>query len=334
MNKLILISIFTFVGAYSSAQKINGVGFVSNDQPISAENVKPIININANYVALNPFAFMMGLESTKITFNSKHQWFGETAEGIKQYAKVFKDNGIKIMLKPQIWIMNGKYTGHIKMTSEKDWVTFEKSYSDFILYYAQIANTIKADVFCIGVELEKFTTSRLMYWQTLINKIRSIYKGKLTYASNWDEYKKVLFWNQLDYIGVDAYFPLVDTRTPQLNGLVSAWKKHKLELYQAHKYYNKPILFTEYGYRSTNFTTKEPWNSEHKSDNQTNMKAQVVALSAIYHSFWSENWFKGGFIWKWHPDHLKSGGENNNRFTPQNKPAEIIIKKVYGGEKI
>jgi hypothetical protein len=48
----------------------------------------------------------MGLERTKITFNSKHQWFGETAEGIKQYAKAFSDN-------------------EIKMKSEKDCVAFE-----------------------------------------------------------------------------------------------------------------------------------------------------------------------------------------------------------------
>jgi hypothetical protein len=330
--KFHLISLLFFVGGYSSAQKINGVGFVSNDKPISVENVLPIKKINANYVALNPFALMMGLERTKITFNSKHQWFGETAEGIKQYAKAFKDNDIKIMLKPQIWIMNGEYTGHIKMKSEKDWIAFEKSYSDFILYYAKIAEEIKADIFCIGVELEQFSTHRYNFWKSLIPKIKSIYKGKLTYASNWDEYKKVLFWKQLDFIGVDAYFPLVDLKSPSLNQLKTAWIKHKIELFKTHKYYNKLILFTEYGYRSANYNTKEPWDSKHKSD--INLKNQAVALTAIYHSFWSETWFKGGFIWKWHPDYINSGGKNNNRFTPQNKPAEQIIKKVYKGDKV
>ena len=331
MIKLLLIS-FILIGGYTYSQKINGVGFVSNDKPISIENVLPIKKINANYVALNPFAFMTGLESTKITFNSKHQWFGETADGIKQYAKVFKDNGIKIMLKPQIWIMNGKYTGHIKMKSEKDWLVFEKSYTDFILYYAKMANEIKADIFCVGVELEQFTTYRLKFWKNLILKIKSIYKGKLTYASNWDEYKKVLFWHQLDFIGVDAYFPLVNSKSPSLNQLKTSWIKHKLELFKTHQYYNKPILFTEYGYRSINYTTKEPWDSNHKRD--INLKSQAVALSAIYHSFWNENWFKGGFIWKWHPNHINSGGKNNNRFTPQNKPAEQIIKQVYGEYKV
>lgn len=332
MVKFLLISLLFFISGISSAQKINGVGFVSNDKPILLENVSPIKKINANYVALNPFAFMMGLESTKITFNSKHQWYGETSDGIKQYAKMFRDNDIKIMLKPQIWLMNGKYTGHIRMKSEKDWLAFEKCYSDFILYYANIAQEINADIFCVGVELEQFTTHRLSFWKTLITKIKSIYKGKLTYASNWDEYKKVLFWKQLDFIGVDAYFPLVDSKSPSLNQLKKAWLKHKLELFKSHQYYNKPILFTEYGYRSVNYTTKEPWDSNLKSD--INLKSQAIALTAIFHSFWNETWFKGGFVWKWHPNHIKSGGKNDNRFTPQNKPAEQIIKKVYSGEKI
>jgi len=122
--KFLLISLLFFNGI-SSAQKINGVGFISNDKPISLENVSPIKKINANYEALNPFAFMMGLESTKITFNSKHQWYGETSDGIKQYAKMFRNNDIKTMLKPQIWI------------------AFEKSYSDFFYIMQKLLRKLK-----------------------------------------------------------------------------------------------------------------------------------------------------------------------------------------------
>jgi hypothetical protein len=121
------------------------------------------------------------------------------------------------------------------------------------LYYAKIAKDIKADVFCIGVELEQFSTHRLNFSKSLIPKIKSIYKGKLTYASNWNEYKKVLFWKQLDFIGIDAYFTLVDLKFPSLSQLKVAWIKYKLELFKTHQYYNKPILFTEYGYRSVNY---------------------------------------------------------------------------------
>jgi hypothetical protein len=56
----------------------------------------------------------------------------------------------------------------------------------------------------------------------------------------------------------------------------------------------------------------------------------VNGLQAIHNQFWKEEWFAGGFIWKWFHRHEKVGGEKNNRFTPQNKPAEELIRKLYG----
>ena len=60
------------------------------------------------------------------------------------------------------------------------------------------------------------------------------------------------------------------------------------------------------------------------------MDAQKNAYTALYQVFWNEPWFDGGFLWKWYPDYPNSGGPNNNRFTPQNKPVEQIIRAQYG----
>ena len=53
------------------------------------------------------------------------------------------------------------------------------------------------------------------------------------------------------------------------------------------------------------------------------------ALQAIHNQFWKEDWFAGGFIWKWFHAHERVGGENDNRFTPQNKPAETLLHQLY-----
>ena len=45
-------------------------------------------------------------------------------------------------------------------------------------------------------------------WVELIEKVRTVYSGKLTYAANYDNYQDVGFWNHLDFIGINAYFPL------------------------------------------------------------------------------------------------------------------------------
>jgi len=310
------------------AQKINGVSLVASKDSITILHVKSVIDVNANYTALMPFGFIRELSSPKIRFNSKRQWFGEREQGIRQYAKELQHKGIKLMIKPQIWVWRGQFTGHISMDSEGQWKVLEESYSSFILMYAAIAEETNAALFCIGTELEKFVINRPVYWKILIQKIKKVYKGKLTYAANWDEFKHVPFWNELDYIGIDAYFPLTAKKTPTIEEFEAGWQPHKIEIQKTQKKFNTPVLFTEYGYRSIDFTGKKPWDSK-RITGSINLLAQKNGLQAIHNQFWKEDWFAGGFIWKWFHKHIEVGGENNNRFTPQNKPAQDLLKKLY-----
>lgn len=326
----LIICTFFFLAAIPclSQQKINGVSFVASGDSISHVHTNPVKKINANYAALMPFGFIRELSSPEIKFNVKRQWFGERVDGIKQYARELEKKGVKIMLKPQIWVWHGEYTGHITMSTEANWKKLESTYASFILTYAKTAEEIKAPIFCIGTELEKFVANRPKFWTDLIRKIRKIYKGKLTYAANWDEFKRVPFWNQLDFIGVDAYFPLSDVKTPTIVELEKGWKTHKEEIKRIQQRFQKPILFTEFGYRSVDFMGKEPWDSK-RIQGAINLDAQVNGLQAIYNQFWQESWFAGGFVWKWFHRHHRVGGTQNNRFTPQNKPAEKLIQKLY-----
>ena len=194
--------------------------------------------------------------------------------------------------------------------------------------YAKAAQKIVADILFIGTELEKFVENRPKYWTSLIEKIRKVYKGKLTYAANWDEYKRTPFWEQLDFIGIDAYFPLSDKKSPTVQEFEEGWQPHKTLIKKLQSQYNKPILFTEFGYRSMDYTGKEPWDSK-RIEGAVNLEAQKNGLQAIHNQFWKEEWFAGGFIWKWFHRHDKVGGLDNNRFTPQNKPAENLLKQLY-----
>ena len=328
-SKLLVLSVFfACVTCKSQTKKINGVSFVASRDSISLEHIKPVINVKSNYVALMPFGFIKELSSPKIRHNTSRQWFGETEKGIIQYAKEFQKVEIQIMIKPQIWVWNGKYTGLIEMKSNEDWKVLEDSYTSFILTYAKAAEEINADILCIGTELEKFVANRPDYWHYLIKEIRKVYKGKLTYAANWDEYKRVTFWNKLDFIGIDAYFPVSEKKEPSVVDFEKGWQPHKEEIYKVQKQFLKPILFTEYGYRSVDYSGKKPWESNRVNGN-INLQAQVNGLQAIHNQFWKEDWFAGGFIWKWFHKHENVGGKNNNRFTPQNKPAEERLKNLY-----
>lgn len=137
--------------------------------------------------------------------------------------------------------------------------------------------------------------------------MREHYKGKLTYAANWDEYKRTPFWTQLDYIGIDAYFPLTDARTPSLEQLKEGWEPWKANIAALAKRHERPVLFTEFGYRSIDYTARRPWEAN-RSDTGLNLQAQVHATQAILEEFWKEEWFAGGYVWKWFLAHETAGG--------------------------
>jgi ppGpp synthetase/RelA/SpoT-type nucleotidyltranferase len=325
---LLFLCLLQFSCKSQIEEKINGVSFVGSRNKITQSNVDPVLNVNANYTAIMPFGFIRSLKSPNIVFNTERQWFGETRAGAKQYIQLLQRNGVKIMIKPQIWIWHGEFTGDMIMESEKDWEILEESYSDFILTYAELAQETNAEIYCIGTELEEFVKNRPKYWEELILKVKNVYSGKLTYAANWDEYTRTPFWEQLDYIGVDAYFPLNENRLPTQQEIQTGWQRWKTKLAILSNQKKKPILFTEFGYRSVDFTAKKPWLAD-RNEMAVNLNAQVNATKAVFEEFWKEDWFAGGFVWKWFINHEKSGGTGDNRFTPQNKPAENVIRDYY-----
>ncbi len=308
--------------------KINGVSFVASPDSLLHKHIEPLKNIHANYVAIMPFGFIKSLDHPEVVYNQDRQWFGETKTGVSQYVNLLHENNMKVMLKPQIWIWRGEYTGLLEMASETDWIQLEDSYKNFILDYAKLAEKDGIEIFCIGTELETFIEHRPEYWRKLISEIRLVYTGKLTYAANWDEYKRVPFWDLLDLIGIDAYFSISESMTPTLEESKEGWPHWKTELKAISDKENKKILFAEYGYRSVDFSGKEPWKSD-RDMNMVNLEAQLNLLEGLYQSVWDEDWFAGGFLWKWFLSHEKVGGFEDSQFTPQNKPAEAIVEKYY-----
>lgn len=326
---LILIVSLLLSACAVQRSRINGVSFVAQSQPVDTTHVRPIHLVNANYAAIMPFGFIQNTSHPQVYYNTDRQWFGETVDGVAQYVGALRKEGIEVMLKPQIWIWQGAYTGTLQMATEDDWKRLEDSYAEFILTYARQAELLKIPIFCIGTELEKFVEARPEYWNELIGRIRASYSGKLTYAANWDEYKRVHFWEQLDYVGVDAYFPISTETTPSLQAAMEGWEPWLTQLEAVSQKVDRPVLFTEYGYRSIDGAGAEPWQSN-RVEGAINLEAQQVLLKALYESVWEQQWFAGGFVWKWFIDHHRVGGEQNNMFTPQNKPAQKLIGEYYG----
>lgn len=309
------------------SRKINGISLVASRDSLTQKLLPPILETNANAIALMPYAFVPDKNQPKLYFNVEQQWFGERVEGILIAIKQLKEKKLQLMLKPHIWIRNGEFTGDIEFSTEKEWIEFESAYRDYILTYATIANQYEIEYFCIGTELFNFVDQRPHFWKELISEIRQNYHGQLVYAENWDKVNKTDIWEDLDFIGVDAYFPISDNYSPETKEIELGWEKHKEVLKELSRTYNLQVLFTEYGYRSMDYALKEPWNSSRDSLSM-NQDLQARSLKVLYEEFWTEAWFAGGFLWKWHQD-PSAGGPGNNQFTPQNKQAEEVIREHF-----
>lgn len=329
MRKVLLLTLLLLsVTTYS--QKINGVSLVSPPREISSAQFSDVKRVNPDWVAVIPYAFSRKGEP-KVTFDHPEQWWGEGTEGSISLIKYAHEKGLKVMLKPHIWVMGEGWAGDFALETEDDWKIWENDFSKYILHFAKVADSLNVALFCIGTEYRIPAVQRPEFWRSLISRVREVYSGKITYASNWDNFDKIRWWGELDYLGIDAYFPLVESADPSTNEIKNGWEAMKQSLVDFHEKWQKPILFTEYGFQSVNGACGKHWEVD-KSNTNLNFALQARAYDATFQCFMKEDWYAGGFFWKWHfhfwkQDRLKA------EWTPQDKPAEQVIANWYGKKK-
>lgn len=312
-------------------RKFNGVNFVGPSKPVSANCLGALDSIGADWVAFNPFIY-----GKKASPDLKHktawQWWGESIKGMSMCIDYARKHHKKVMIKPHAWIVGDGWPGEYDLSSEEEWSVWEERYSQFIYELVEVAIEKEVEVFCIGTEWRKAVQERPLFWQDLIDSVRSVYPGKLTYAANWDNYEKIGFWDKLDFIGIDAYFPLVEVTSPTKQQLNHSWGDLSKTLENFAQKHNKKVVFTEFGYRSIDNAAGKHWEIEDDWNykGRANLKIQKMAYEALFEECWNKDWFGGGFLWKWYAKHQSSGGENNTDFTPQNKPASEVIRHWYG----
>lgn len=108
-----------------------------------------------------------------------------------------------------------------------------------------------AAFFNIGTELDA-TEIRESEWRQVISQIRTVApEVELFYGCNWyPGADAVNFWDALDYIGVDAYYPLSDHINPTIEELQAGWQPILQTISQTAARFNKKVIFAEVGYAS------------------------------------------------------------------------------------
>ena len=287
-----------------------------------AFQVNNLIKSNIEWVAVIPYFYQKDENTIQINTPKKVGIWSKRDSTFIKGIHALRSKGLATMIKPHLWMSSG-WRSNINFKEKDDWNRWFLGYRKNMIHYATMAQETNAELFCIGTELRSSLKEVPEKWIALIKEIKSIYTGKLTYAANWDDtFDFPEFWRELDYIGIQAYFPLTENSSPNLTEIKNGWNKHILYLKSLTTKYNKPILFTEIGYRNDIHATKKPWEwgsfferlYKKKSD-----KTQLLAYQALFEKLWTQDWFAGLFPWEW----------TSSDFPIYKKPSQNIITIWY-----
>jgi hypothetical protein len=153
-------------------------------------------------------------------------------------------------------------------------------------------------------------------WRKLIARARQLYAGPLVYAATQGpEFEGVRFWDALDYIGLNDYYPLPDD-------LSTDAVVRKVELVQ--RKFNKPVIFPEAGFPSLKDPHREPWS---ESPRPISLADQAKCYEAVLRAFYKKPWFQGVYWWKVGSN--GRGGPQDGSHSPWGKPAMEIVARWY-----
>lgn len=224
---------------------------------------------------------------------------------------------------------------------QTSWHTWFRNYDAFLRHYATIARNEQVELFSIGDESDSADSNRALYpeWRGAIAQVRAIYKGPVTYGADWPSYKTVTFWKDLDYVGIDAYFPLAPGGAghPSPVSLEAAWDRvaDDIETWrQASGLAAKPIFVAELGYYSGLGVAAEPafWRPAAAVD----LTGQADCYTATLNTIYRRPWLKG-LTWFWwaNPSNPHwQGGSGDNGYTIRNKPAYDVLARGFAAPRV
>ncbi len=243
--------------------------------------------------------------------------------------------GMGVTIKPHVDPKDGHWRADISPPDRNGWFS---NYASMLNSYATLAQQNRVEQIMVGAELISMSTftsnsDNTQRWRSLIAGVRQRFSGKLTYSANWggnfyaEEFTHIGFWDALDYVGISAYFELATYNNPSVSQLMDSWNYYntnKIQPFQQSQ--NKPVLFTEVGYRSVDGAAQHPWDSQRPG--AYNSQEQVNGITAMT-QFWSSiPWMAGIQYWSWISD-ANCCGAGDTGYEPQNKPGYDALKTGF-----
>ncbi|MGP4041522.1 glycoside hydrolase family 113 [Gracilibacillus sp. D59] len=297
----------------------------------AVDSLNKLKETGSEWIALSFFALQDTYHSTAIHFDYGHTM---TDNDIIFAVKHAKSLGLKVCLKPVVNCRDGIWRARIGFPeeAENDWKQWFGSYTNFLLHYAELAQELECEMFCIGCEMIN-TEFQVDRWRLVIEQVRRLYQGPIIYNANHGKEEGVEWFDAVDFIGTSAYYPVAEKPGDSVENMVKKWEQISVKLEKLSKKYNKQIIFMEIGCRSALGCATMPWDFENthlpfSEDEQANF------YQSVFQVFWDKPWFAGFFWWDWKTElYPEEEAKNDLDFDIYGKKAEQIVKKWYDKKK-
>lgn len=245
--------------------------------------------------------------------------------------------GLSVMLKVHLDPYDGSWRAHINSSDRGAWFA---NYGDRLVHLAAIASEQRVELFSLGTELVSMASSQInptntQNWRSLIQRVRAVYGGPLTYGANstnnntdtfQNEKRYIDFWSSLDYAGLSVYYT-ISTGDNSVASLMSSWDYwNKNDLQAFAQTIGKPLLFSEVGYRSVSGAHYAPW--DWGRGGSVDLTEQANDYEALFQYWNAYGYLRGVYLWDWNTD-PNAGGSNSTDYTPQHKPAEQVMRQWF-----
>lgn len=285
-----------------------------------------------NWVSVTPFGRIWSLRSTEIEMDFEAP-YEQSVEGVRRLIAQAHARGIRVLVIPHLWVEAGGWRGEIDPGSPDGWRAFHESYRAFVLAWARHAALGGADAFSIGVECKSWSGRFGRLWGDLIEDVRAVFPGLLTYSSNWDEAEDVIFWDSLDLVGINAFYPLAHHPGATYAEYQAGARAAAAGVERLSEVLDMPVLFVEIGYTTRLDAAVEPWLwPDDMSEVRISENEPARALEASLGAFLPEDWFTGFFVWRYYANLDDVSQEAIWGFSPHAKAAERVMRMAFASE--
>ncbi len=295
----------------------------------TAELLDELVRMGVNWVSITPFGRLWSIEHTEILmdFEAPYQ---ENRRAVKRFIEQAKARGLGVLLVPHLWVETGGWRGEIDPGSPEGWKAYRESYRSFVMKWAADAGAWGADGFSIGVECKSWSGRFGGWWEAFIADIRRVFPGVLTYSANWDEVESVLFWDRLDLVGINAFYPLAQNNDATYSQYLQGANRQIDNLRELSRALDMPILFVEVGYTTRSNAAVEPWLwPDDMQSPAVDEWEQARALSAILEAALPNRWLAGFFVWRYYANIDDVSQEAIWGFSPHGKLAEPLLREIF-----